>query len=219
MFRDVADRVRGTVFHALRDQIAADIDQRVCDLLDEAITRWEASGWTSSDLDEDDCTVQIYKWCLELAHENGRFACITPIFNWIFVEESMFAGVKKAKTAKRPDLRITVGKSVGRAIECKRLALSNGLPKKYVDEGLARFVVGEYAPDESVGYMIGYAKGSSFAALVKQINGHIDNHTSMGQSHRLNARSTSAKTSWHRSHHDRKQLRPIDVNHLLVAVA
>lgn len=219
VLRGFVDRARGVVYHVLRDQVAAGVDVRVHEMLDAAVQRWCNEGWPASDMAEDDCTVQLHKHCLAIAHEDGRFAFMDPTFNWVYLTEGMLAGKDPVKKAKRPDLRISIGKVAGRAVECKRLALKGGLTKDYVEDGMGRFVRGEYAPSEPIGYMIGYAREDELDDLVRSINGHVETHALMGATHQLQPTASTVGAAWHHSHHTRTAFEPIDLDHLLIKVA
>jgi hypothetical protein len=130
----------------------------------------------------------------------------------------MLAGDESVKTAKRPDLRIEVGK-IGRTIECKRLAPTGGWTRAYVYEGLARFVVGTYGHAEAVGYMVGYAQAGTLAGLLTMINHQAADHPGMGTAHQLKPLREGETSSWSRSCHPRSSGQPISVDHLLVDIA
>lgn len=217
MFRDAADRVSGIVAQALRDQVAESLDERVHDLLDAAVALWERDGWTSHDGAEGDCTVQIFRWCRHLVHHDHRFLFVSVQFEWALVTRAMFAGTEKVKSAHRPDLRLEVG-AVGRTIECKRLAPTGGWTRNYVYEGLSRFVVGDYAGNEPVGYMIGYVQDGRQPELLKKINLQVTGHPLMGVQDQLRCLSIGATSSWSRSSHQRKSFGAILVHHLLISV-
>ncbi|MHB8246221.1 MAG: hypothetical protein ACYDGN_12880 [Acidimicrobiales bacterium] len=217
MFRGAADRVSGTVAQALRDQVAENLDDRVHEMLEAAVALWEQDGWTSHDGAEGDCTVQVYRWCRHLARHDRRFVFVSVQFEWVYVTPAMFAGTERVKSADRPDLRLEVG-AVGRAIECKRLAPIGGWTRDYVYEGLARFVVGDYAGNEPVGYMIGYVQDGHRPELLKKINLHVVGHPSMGTPDQLHSLAAGPNSSWSRSSHHRESLAPILVDHLLVDV-
>ena len=216
LFRGAADRVKGTVARALRDEVAANLDERFHEMLEEAVFLWEQDGWTSHDGAEVDCTVQIYRWCRHLTHNEERYVLMNIQIEWLLVTPAMFLGTEKVKGAKRPDLRLEVGK-IGRAIECKRLAPTGGWIRSYVYEGLARFVVGDYAGEEPVGYMIGYVQSGHQPELLKSINAQVDGHPLMGVPDELQFLERGAKWSWSRSSHVRRSS-SIYVDHCLIDV-
>ena len=216
-FRGVTDRIRGTVAQALRDQVAQGLDERVREMLVASVALWQKAGWTSHDGDEGDCTVRVYRWCQYLARHDHRFVFVSVHFEWVHVTPAMFAGTEKVKAARRPDLRFEVG-AIGRTIECKRLAPRGGWARAYVYDGLARFVVGVYAEDEPVGYMIGYAQDGRPTELVEKINVQVSGHPSMGDPHQLEFLATDENVLWSRSNHQRADSTLITVDHLLVEV-
>src|SRR5262249_52999761 len=122
-------------------------------------------------------------------------------------------------SAKRPDLRIEIGAigQIGRSLECKRLAPTGGWCRKYVYEGLARFVLGSYGRGEPVGYMVGYVQAGTFDHLLTAINQQILDHPEMGDSDQLKLLQEDGTSSWSRSFHMRSP-DPIQVDHLMVDV-
>jgi len=217
IFRGAANRVSGTVAQALRDQVAKKLDDRVHEMLEAAVDLWGQDGWTSHDGAEGDCTVQVYRWCRHLARHDDRFVFVSVQLEWVNVTPAMFDGTQKVKSAVRPDLRLEVGE-VGRAIECKRLAPTGGWTRDYVYKGLARFVVGDYAGDEPVGYMIGYVQDGLRPELLTKINVQVVGHPSMGNADQLHPLAASPHSCWNRSNHHRGLLAPVLVDHLLVDV-
>lgn len=71
--------------------------------------------------------------------------------------KGMLDGTESVANMRRPDLRLSVGPA-SRLVECKRLAAGSVLQRKYVVEGLRRFVSG--------GYGLALISGRSSGALV-----------------------------------------------------
>lgn len=155
IFQGFADRFRGTVALALQQRVAEDIDRLIGQLFEAALVFWEQNGWLTYDREEENYTVQLYRWCKVACQQDPRFAFLVPHLEWVNLTAAILAGTESVTSANRPDLRIEIGE-VGRAVECKRLAPTAPWPRAYVHKGLARFVVGNYGHDESVGYMVGY---------------------------------------------------------------
>src|SRR5487761_1682185 len=202
-------RFVGTVAFALQEKVAEGIDHLVHQLLETSVVMWKRDNWLTYNAEEGNCTVQLYKWCRHTCRNDRRFALLTLHLEWVNVTPAMLAGSESVKSAGRPDLRIDVGK-VGRAIECKRLAPTGGWPRAYVYDGLARFVVGDYGSNETIGYMVGYVQAGTFAELLASINHHISVHPQMGPGQELKPLRGDETYWWSRSAHSRLIRPPID---------
>jgi hypothetical protein len=218
MFEGFDDRLRGTVALALQEEVAKDIDRLIWLLLGASIVLWSQDNWFSYNDDEENCTVQLYRWCHVARRHDVRFSPLIPHLEWVNVTAAMLAGAESVKGASRPDLRIEVG-LVGRAIECKRLAPTARWTRAYVYKGLARFVVGNYGHDEAVGYMVGYVQAGINAGVLARINQQVAGHPKMGGAHELKLLQDDGNSSWSRSCHARASGHPIQVDHLLVEIA
>jgi len=59
--------------------------------------------------------------------------------------------------------------------ECKRLAEGNGvLSQEYVDNGLCRYLRGEYCSSGSAGSMVGYVISGNLVAVVRDVKTRVD---------------------------------------------
>lgn len=217
IFQDFGDRLRGTVALALQQRAAEDIDRLIVQLFDAALILWARNGWFTCDREEENYTVQLYRWCMEARHQDRRFASIIPHYEWANLTAAILAGTESVTSAKRPDLRIEIGE-VGRAVECKRLSRTAPLPRLYVYKGLARFVVGTYGHAESVGYMVGYVQDGTFGEVLTKINHQVKHHPSMGVAQTLTVLRNDGTSSWSRSCHSRATGHSICIDHLLVDV-
>ena len=217
LFRSASDRLRGTVASSLQERVALDIDRRVQLVLERSVVLWEQANWKRFDDLEENCTVQIYRWCREAIRLDNRLCLLALHLEWINTTPAILAGDESVKSARRPDLRIEVGQ-VGRAIECKRLAATGGWTRKYVHDGLARFVVGDYGHLEAVGYMVGYIQTGARPTVVAGINKHIAAHPSMGVSHELKPIRDNGNLAWGRSNHPRPAGQSVEVEHLFVSM-
>lgn len=219
IFQGFTNRVRGTVALALQEQVAADIDSLIWQILDAAIALWGENGWFTFNNDEVNCTVQLYRWCKAARRQDSRFTLLAIHFEWINVTPAILEGSEGVSSASRPDLRIEVGE-IGRSIEAKRLGPTDGWPHAYVYEGLARFVVGDYGHAESVGYMVGYIQNGTVADVLEKTNQQIAGHPHMGQLHQLAVLTTGQIACWCRSSHVRAaSTGAIRIDHLLVDIS
>jgi len=218
IFQGFADRFRGVVAVALQEQVAQDIDRLIYLLLEAAITLWRQDNWHRYNDYEDNCTVQLYRWCKAACRHDRRLMLLVPRYQWVNVTDAMLAGAESVTSAKRPDLRIEI-REVGRAFECKRLAPTVGLCRAYVNDGLARFVLGDYGHGEPVGYMVGYVQAGTFTQLLTSINLQVLSHPGMGDADQLKLLHEDQESAWSRSCHARPPDQPILVDHLMIDLA
>jgi hypothetical protein len=217
IFQGFADRFRGTVALALQQRLAEDIDRLIGQLFEAALALWEQNGWLTYDREEENCTVQLYRWCKVACQQDRRFAFFVPHLEWVNLTAAILAGTESVMSANRPDLRIEIGE-VGRAVECKRLAPTAPWPRAYVYKGLARFVVDNYGHGENVGYMVGYIQAGTFAEVLTKINQQVTGHPNMGAAQTLTLLRDEGTSSWNRSCHSRSSGLPIRIDHLHVNV-
>lgn len=215
VIRSASDRARGLVAASLQNRVAADLDAHVREVLDAAVMLWAQANWHSYDQNEDNCTVQLYRWCGEVMRGDRRYALLTLQFQWIRLTPEMLEGFADATTAMRPDLHFHVG-SAGRALECKRLALTGQWARKYVREGLARFVVGGYGDGEDVGFMVGYCQDGELDAVIERVNEQVLLDTRLDATQVLETVTVGVDSSWSRSCHPRPAGSAIRLEHLLV---
>ena len=216
IFRGLTDRVYGTVNLALQQKAAGDIDRRICQLLEAAIALWEKHKWFTYNHEEGNCTVQLYRWCKEIKRQDRRFSPLEPHLEWLNVTPAILAGDESVKSAKRPDLRIEIGQVSGRVVECKRLESTGHWSRAYVYEGLARFIVGDYSHQETIGYMIGYVQAGPLAAVLMKINKQVAENPSMGTAQQLKLLRNSGPLTWNTSCHLRPSGKSIRIDHLLI---
>jgi hypothetical protein len=163
-------KVYGTVSPYFQRIIAKNLDSIIDEMLNAAVSMWAAEQWIRFDDHEANCTIQLYRCSQHVIHTTAVLHGLTIRSEWVQPTPEMLAGRESAERMNRPDLRVTIGDEAGITIECKRLALSGGYPKKYVDEGMDRFVAGTYSKDETKAAMIGYMQGGDCDELVAAIN-------------------------------------------------
>lgn len=207
-------RAYGSITPVLQQAIARDIDGLIDDLIGAALDRWHAVGWARFDDLEVNCTLQLFRWMQEVGRLVPELRILTVQLEWSQPTPSMIAGTESAATMTRPDLRVQIARVAGRSIECKRLAITGGLPRRYVDEGMIRFVSGNYGTTESKGLMVGYVQAGDPAAVARSINSRVAAHPAMGAPHQLAAvPSVFGLLSRHRSSHIRSGISPIVLDH------
>ena len=221
LYQAALARISGTVMPEFQNAVAQDLDSRAEELLIAAAYRWRRDRWYRFNDDEVNCTVQMYRHSRECIRDDRRFALITVHLEWIDVTPDILKGKQSATTAKRPDLRFEVGQA-GRTIECKRIAATGPWARRYVDDGLARFVTGTYGHAEATGFMIGYVLGGQFPSLVNRINYYIQRHADMGQDQQVKVTTKRHSppilvgVSQHSRSNSQANLTNIDISHLLL---
>lgn len=71
-------------------------------------------------------------------------------------------------------------------IEAKRLHVSDGLPKKYVEQGMRRFIDGRYpTAGHNIGAMLAYLLKDSTEDVIGAVNGVINLESTLGPPHVL----------------------------------
>ncbi|MEZ5371265.1 MAG: hypothetical protein R2704_00625 [Microthrixaceae bacterium] len=208
------NRVYGYVDPVLEQYLAGGIDRLVPDLIERALVKWRDGGFVRFDDYEANCTIQVFRWMVAERETNPDFHCVHPRLEWVQPTPEMFAAKESASHMRRPDIRLTIGDSAAWTVECKRLKLSDNLPRLYVDEGLERFVSGSYGASEATGAMIGYIIDDSPRQIVKAINRRVVEHAVMGAGHELKRRArTKRLLNRYVSQHRRSSHRKIEIEH------
>ena len=209
----------GSIVPLIQEAVARDIDELVGRLLEEAAVIWRDASWRRYDDREANCTIQMYRCSREAQRRNSLYGLLAIQIEYVMPTRGMLDAAEDATGMVRPDMRISVG-DVGRVIECKRLSLSDGRPRSYVYDGMARFVCGAYASESDVEYMIGYLQADEVSEVVAAVNRHVDRHPSMGGSHALQRSVDGPIGVAHRftSTHSRKEVEPFRIRHHILDV-
>ena len=224
-FEAARDRHRGVVARRLQDRVAQNLNRHAEELLIAAVGMWQHDRWNRFNDDEANCTVQMYRCSRACIRSDRRFTLISVHLEWIDVTPEILQGKQSATTSRRPDMRIEAGPA-GRTIECKRIAATGPWARRYVHDGLARFVTGSYGHDETTGFMIGYVTDGHLprllhlSHLVSRINHYIRRHSNMGSGQQITTTHHSPPTLVGVSRHSRSNSQPrlsqIDISHLLI---
>jgi len=210
----LANRVVGVVSPTLERGVVSDLDSLIDRMLNSAVVLWANTGWHRFDDREVNCTVQLHRWCREAIRRDPSLRILGIQMEWYQPTPEMTAGLADAIGMVRPDLRISLGQITGRTIECKRLSLKLDHPRRYVNEGLARFVESVYGESEPRAGMVGYIEADEPRLIAEAINYSIDGHVSMGPSHRMHPLNQAQGPAWHyESEHRRNNARPLRVFH------
>jgi hypothetical protein len=212
--------VYGQLVPGLESALASALDVMVDDAVVAAVSSWSADGWRSFDDHEANRTMQLYKWIEEAVHVNPSLRSLTPRLEWVQPTPGMYAGTESATKVPRPDIRLAVGAAAGITLECKRLSLGSQHPSRYVNEGMKRFVSGEYAAAEAQGRMVGYIEADDEADILAAVNAAVVSSPSMGANHVLHVFALDAPSLHrYRSEHTREKSPPIRLVHHWIDVA
>jgi hypothetical protein len=159
-------------------------------LVAEAMGMWREAGFLRYDNRENSCTIRVYACMLTLLEEkfDEEPVQIIPIVEGVAPTREQLAGLASVATAKRPDIVLFLGgnHAVRMCLECKRF-LGSANAREYTENGILRFLNGQYSTDAGRGAMIGYVMTHSISARVTQVNQQIEKYPSMGTSHQLRA--------------------------------
>ncbi|MGH9194341.1 MAG: hypothetical protein ACRD1T_01210 [Acidimicrobiia bacterium] len=200
----------------LKSAVVVEVDRLVERMLEIAIVTWSAAGWVRYDDMEVNCSIQLFRFGDEAIRNTPRLRVLSLNLEWFQPTVAMLHGNESAVGMRRPDLRVSVGHHAARILECKRLAASGGLPREYVEEGMTRFLSGDYEVGEDAGYMIAYLSDDEVASIAA-VNQLVRLHPDMGNSHQLGGRrQTVPVASWYSSSHPRVDRSRLSLRHFVV---
>ncbi|MBQ0903575.1 hypothetical protein [Micromonospora sp. U21] len=163
------------------------------DLLVEALRLWGQEAFFRYSDSEVACTVRVYHWSVHVIRNNPRWAIYRMQYDGPQPTREMCEGVEDPARASRPDLNISVGQDVVVHVEAKRLKASGGLPRKYVTEGMRRFVDGRYETTScGLGGMLGYILEDDPIQVIDLVNKTIVAEPDFGPTAVLRSRGRQA---------------------------
>ncbi|MFY1659351.1 hypothetical protein [Micromonospora sp. WMMD1274] len=198
------------------------VDGLIRELLIEAILLWEQEGFSRYSDGEVPCTVRIFDCaCRVIEGDSLKWALIHVQYDGPQPNRAMRAGLEDPSKASRPDLNVRIGSALVH-VEAKRLHLRDSLPKKYVQEGMRRFIDGRYSSDgHGLGAMLGYVLRDAPPDAITAVNAVIAEEADLGPSHSL-----QIPTQWSprihltaSRHHDRLRLLHHTIDLRAVAVS
>jgi hypothetical protein len=176
---------------SLRAQLLQRHRSQALELVAEAMWKWRNEGFLRYDNRENSCTIRVYACMLALLEgklDDDDPVQIIPVVEGVTPTRDQLAGRASVATAKRPDIVLFLGgnHAVRMCLECKRF-LGSANAKEYTENGMLRFLTGQYGTDAGRGVMIGYVMTHSITVRVSQVNQQIAMHPAMGVSHQLQA--------------------------------
>lgn len=161
-------------------------ERGILQILSEALPR--LCEYVEQDYVEDDITTELYKLILDIKFHRNQitFGTISPQ-GQNHPSNALGKSENKISLRKRPDLQwIFIDENASSpeksqrcfAIECKCISKS-GEEKKYVENGIRRFVLDEwgYGRNEKSSIMIGYMKGGDADGRMCKVNKYSSQYT------------------------------------------
>lgn len=173
----------------LRTELLARHRAEALNFVAQAMGEWRNEGFRRYDDRENSCTIRVFSWMLTLLDakiSDDDPVQIIPIVEGVTPTEDQLAGRANFSTAKRPDIVLFLGgnHAVRMCVECKRF-LGSANAREYTENGILRFLAGQYITDAGRGVMIGYVMTHSIGVRVARVNEQIRKHPSMGEGHQL----------------------------------
>ncbi|MCY4393095.1 MAG: hypothetical protein OXE43_13765 [Chloroflexi bacterium] len=169
----------------LAHEISPEIEQAILQLVVDGFERWQLGGFKRFGDHEDHYTVRLVACMSEIRRE--RNMALVPRYQYVEASDEMLQGREDPAHAPRIDMviaRDSFAEDAYLSIECKRLALDD-LARRYVVDGLDKFVRGYYGAEAQTGAMVGYVISGTADALLMRINARVEEAPRMGSSHTL----------------------------------
>jgi hypothetical protein len=165
-------RFQGHANNWLAQRAAAQAVATLDNLLVEASSLWQIQNFRRYSDDEVCCTVCFFDCCeAAIASNPNLFSPLRVVYDGAQPTRAMRAGSAHPASAPRPDLTVLFGQQVTIRVEAKRLALSSGLPGKYVRQGMRRFLDGRYSSTAGKpGIMLGFVTIDAPDNVIDAIN-------------------------------------------------
>ncbi len=180
---------------SLRAQLLERHRAEALSLVAEALGKWREEGFLRYDNRENSCTIRVFAWMLTLLETKiaDDPVQIIPVVEGVTPTREQLEGRSNFANAKRPDIVLYLGgnHAVRMCVESKRFRGSANA-QQYTENGMLRFLKGNYITDGGRGVMIGYVMTQSIGQRVTQVNEHIREHPDMGEGHQLGSASTIA---------------------------
>lgn len=173
------DSVLGSLV-SLAQEVSPEIERACLQLVVDGFERWKNGGFQRFGDHEDHYTVRIVACMKEIRRE--RNMALVPRFQHVEPSDDMLQGLEDPSRAPRIDMVVAWDRFTDDAylsIECKRLTPGD-LCRRYVVEGIARFVRGYYGAKSNTGAMVGYVVSGTAAAVLDRVNAQVRRASSMG---------------------------------------
>ena len=155
------------------------------ELIVDGFERWQSKGFDRVGNHEDHYTVRLVACMNEVRRE--RNISLVPRYQHVEASDAMMSGLEDPVHAPRLDLTVAWGfldDNAYLSVECKRIA-PGALARRYVADGIGKFVRGYYGAKADVGGMVGYLIESTSSEAALSINSNVKSHALMGSGHSL----------------------------------
>ncbi|MBL7260750.1 hypothetical protein [Paractinoplanes lichenicola] len=160
-------------------------------LLIESIRLWQQEQFHRFNDHETSSTVRLYYWAVQVVRSSPELSFFRVQYDGPQPTAAMLAGSEDPARAPRPDINVSLGQDIVVHVEAKRLKSGDGLPKKYVTQGMRRFVDGRYDTRPcNLGGMLGYIMDGDSAKAIAQINQTISDEADFGPNAALRAQGS-----------------------------
>ncbi len=197
-------------------EISRGFSQNVLELIVESFERWREEGFTRNSDCEGDFSVRLYDFMLDIQQE--RNLPITIHYEHPLLTNAIRAGHSDSARACRIDIAVFSWSAFPRhphlSIECKRLRLRQ-LPRRYVVDGIVKFVDGRYGEKARYGVMLGYVFEGTSDEIVGKINVHVKRRLDSSHSLTRTDPVRELETVYVSCHDREESLPPICLTHLL----
>jgi hypothetical protein len=170
--------IQGSVSPAMRLLARASAPTRLEELLSSALALWDMSDpWTSP---EHTFNFGLFATMRRIQFENElQWLGVHVAYDAPQPDISHLSGSKSPQTSKRPDITLTFGSSFAMHIEAKKIDATATLSRKYVQEGMRRYIDGMYQHNP-FGVMLGYCKSGTIATTLVAINDRVAEEPDLG---------------------------------------
>ena len=170
---------------SLAHEVSVEIERTALQLVVDGFERWRLGNFERYGDHEDHYTIRLVECMKEIRRE--RNMAMMPRFQQVEPSDAMLKGYEDPARAGRIDMVISwslLNDDAYLSIECKRLA-PDDLARRYVVEGLSKFVQGYYGEKAQVGAMVGYIISGDPRVVFNRVNVHIEKNSAMGPHHKL----------------------------------
>lgn len=215
MLEGLRNQVQGRLAKWIQTTAKARAEEVLHQLVQEAVAVWETEGFSRWSDAEISCTARFFDCCDRVIYSHqADWPLVSVQYDGPQLTRGMRAGHEDPAQAPRPDMSVRFGDAEIK-LEAKRLTVSDGLPAKYVREGMRRFVSGRYASTPPLpGGMLGYVYADAIPDVVAAVNLVVAGEPDFGPSHVLQLAGVTSHVATHSSLH---QPNP-DLLHFMVEV-
>ena len=156
-------------------KIESDVEKQLLSLVVDGFEQWKNSGYESYNPHEDNSTIQIVRYMRKVRRLLGLQ--VRPEIQYEVPSDRMWQGEEHSSHAGTIDIAVVYDLCCDEAylsIECKRLETSRHY-NDYVNEGILRFIRGNYASKVQTGAMLGYVRQKQPSEVINSINSQIEN--------------------------------------------